>query len=71
MDSTFESGCRRTLYPVWIVDDIINALQLGVGPFECRNLFAAGAVADRAPFIGDFGAFQQTTTALNFVRPTS
>jgi len=32
---------------VWTVGDIVNALQLGVGPLDCRDLFAAGIVEDR------------------------
>jgi hypothetical protein len=42
VDSTFESGMQAHAVSVWTVDDVVNALQLGVGPLECRDLFAAG-----------------------------
>ncbi len=47
VDSTFESEMQAHAVSVWTVDDIVNALQLGVGPLECRDLFAAGIVEDR------------------------
>jgi hypothetical protein len=47
VDSTFESEMQAHAVSVWTVDDVVNALQLGVGPLECRDLFAAGIVEDR------------------------
>jgi hypothetical protein len=32
---------------VWTVDDLARAFALGVDPYECRDLFTTGAVADR------------------------
>ena len=37
----------QTHVSVWTVDDVVTALRLGVGPLECRDLFAAGVVEDR------------------------
>jgi hypothetical protein len=44
VDSAFESEMQTHAVSVWTVDDVINALRLGVGPLECRDLFAAGVV---------------------------
>ena len=46
-DSVFESEMQTHGVSVWTVDDIVNALRLGVGPLGCRDLFAAGIVEDR------------------------
>lgn len=47
VDSVFESEMQTHAVSVWTVDDIVNALRLGVGPLDCRELFAAGIVEDR------------------------
>jgi hypothetical protein len=47
VDSGFESEMQTHAVSVWTVDDVVNALRLGVGPLECRDLFAAGVVEDR------------------------
>jgi hypothetical protein len=47
VDGVFESEMNEHAVSVWSVNDVVNALHLGVDPIECRDLFAAGVVEDR------------------------
>ena len=47
VDGVFESEMTNHAVSVWSVNDVVNALRLGVDPLECRELFAAGIVEDR------------------------
>ncbi|MBV8299018.1 MAG: hypothetical protein JO083_05700 [Candidatus Eremiobacteraeota bacterium] len=47
VDGVFEGEMKTHAISVWSVNDVVNALHLGVDLAECRDLFAAGVVEDR------------------------
>jgi hypothetical protein len=45
--ASFTSEMEIHRVSVWTVDDLARAFALGVDPYECRDLFTTGPVADR------------------------
>ncbi len=74
VDNVFESEMKNHAVSVWSVNDVVNALHLGVDPLECRDLFAAGVVEDRLADLAwtrDHGAQKRLAVIASLLHETA